>query len=69
MDKKADKKWKCLYLLSVVAFVISLIFAGSWLMSEPGQVTDVKKAMAVLFFVLSIVGTLVAKIGSWFFHD
>lgn len=69
MDKTVDKKWKCLYVLSALAFVVSLLFGGSYLMSEAGQVTAVKKALAVGSFVAAVVGFLVAKIGSWFFHE
>ena len=69
VDKSTDKKWKCLYVLSIVAFVVSLIFAGSWLMSEESTATQFKKALAVGFFALSVIGFLVAKIGSWFFHN
>ncbi len=68
MDKTTNKKWKLLYLLSFLGRVISVIFAVSWLTSDPSQITDVKQALALGFFVLSALGGLVAKLGSWFFH-
>lgn len=68
MDKTADKKWKCLFLLSLVALVISLVLGGSYLMSEPGQTALFKKALAIGFFALALVSFLAAKIGAWFFH-
>ena len=68
MEKTTSKKWKLLYVVSFLGFILSLIFAGAWLTSEPSQMTDVKKALAVGFFVLSAVGGLTAKVGSWFFH-
>jgi hypothetical protein len=68
MDKKTAKKWKLLYVLSFLGLILSVVFAGAWLTSEPSQMTDVKKALAVGFFVLSVVGGLTAKVGSWFFH-
>ena len=70
MEKTAGKKWKCLYILSILAFLLALLFGGAWMTTEEvGQVTDVKKALAVGFLVISIVGALVAKVGSWFFND
>ena len=68
MDKTSDKKWKCLFVLSLVALVIALVLGGSWLFSEESQITKWKKALAVGFFALAVVGFLVSKIGSWFFH-
>lgn len=68
MDKTADKKWKCLFLLSAVALVIALVLGGSYLMSEPGQTALLKKALAIGFFALALVSFLAAKIGAWFFH-
>ncbi len=70
MEKSAPKKWKCLYLLSVLALLVALVMGGSWLTSEEGQQsTRIKQAFAVGFFALALVSFLAAKVGSWFFHD
>jgi steroid 5-alpha reductase family enzyme len=70
MDKTADKKWKCLFLVSIVAFVIAVVFAGSWAFSDQtGRIVEFKKALGVGFFALAVVCFVASKFGSWFFHD
>lgn len=69
MDKTTAKKWKLLYVLSILALGVSILMGASWLTSEASTATEFKKALAVGFLALALVGGLVAKIGSWFFND